>query len=612
MKDIKTKFYIFLLLVFSIQCYSSSRNNLFNLKYYLEIPDSNNIPTVTKNSNGTVTLTFTNSILTNLFKNYIISNFELAFPGGKNQILKIVYIIECDTQLIVNIANNYSTYFGRWEEVQPVQLLLLPNDFGGSSGTSQPELNFLRAQEAWNISTGDNVMIGIAEQTNVFQEDLLGKATNITGTNPPASSSGHGTQVALTAAASTNNGKGISGIGYNSTIKSSGMGYSGLIPLANSGARVINMSWGSCNNSPLSSQYGQLIIDQIWDSGVVVVAAAGNGAYSCPSLGATGYHYPASLNNVISVSGVGHRSEATSLTDGNRKDLIEDFDITISGQIYTDTHNDRVDLNAPSHDIYSVSGNNPLLYDHSFGGTSAASPFVTGTIALMFSANPCLFPNEVESILKLTAFKNDQLTQNLPYQGQMGAGRLDSFLAVDMAKDMQLSQGTVEIQNRIINRWNFNLRTAPFEIKLNNNDVTNIATIDFTARNNIEILNFGDYSPTSTGFIDLKVNSINGVCNTPIQIPTNKISNEKNKFYNNQNLNKLYPNPNKGIFTVNLNRDDLENITINIFNILGEIIYTTKSKVNSFEINIPNLESGIYLVKISNENYNETLKFIKE
>ncbi|GAL72662.1 hypothetical protein [Jejuia pallidilutea] len=63
---------------------------------------------------------------------------------------------------------------------------------------------------------------------------------------------------------------------------------------------------------------------------------------------------------------------------------------------------------------------------------------VSGTVALMLDVNYCLDPKEVETILKLTAVKIDTLPQNIQYYGKLGAGKLDAYEAVKMAKDMQI------------------------------------------------------------------------------------------------------------------------------------------------------------------------------
>ncbi len=610
-KNIISLTFIFLFTMLSYAQTSSAK------KYYIEIPNHENLPTILKNGKN-IKLKFKKLKLNTLFEKFNINYFELAFPGAKNKVLQDVYIIECDPKLINEISKNFSIDFGRWEEMIPRQLLYTPNDLSGTISTpqlTQSELTFIKAPEAWDISKGDGVFLGNSEGAYNLQEDLIGKITNMTPSNIGFT---HGTQVATVAAGNTDNNLGIASSGFNCQIITS---YSSMIALANNGARAINMSWGSCNDRPLESQYDQLLMDELWNMGVVLIAAAGNGQYSCPTLGPTGYHYPASLNHVISVTSVGHRFEPDDIQigHGDRKDILENFNVDIPPGIYKTTYNDRVDISAPGSDIVvpkSINNDSEIVPNEYYysGGTSFAAPMVMGVVGLMFGANTCLFPDEVESILKLTAVKNDTLTLNLPYQGLIGAGRLNAFDAVDMAKDMTLPFGSVEVKNRIIDRWDFILKTSPYEINLINNLVTNNATLNFTARNDIDILS-GDYNPTNSGFVDLKINAALADCNSASQ-NSNPARTSSNNYENQTKAIslkvQLFSNPNKGIFSINLGKVPKSDIEVGIYDVLGKLKYNTKIRNQVFEINLPSLPSGIYLVKLEGENYDETVKFIKE
>jgi subtilisin family serine protease len=61
------------------------------------------------------------------------------------------------------------------------------------------------------------------------------------------------------------------------------------------------------------------------------------------------------------------------------------------------------------------------------GGTSAATPFVAGTVCLMLSKNPDLTPAEVDSILELTAVDRGAPGKD----NDFGAGRIDALAAVN-------------------------------------------------------------------------------------------------------------------------------------------------------------------------------------
>ena len=67
------------------------------------------------------------------------------------------------------------------------------------------------------------------------------------------------------------------------------------------------------------------------------------------------------------------------------------------------------------------------------------------------------------------------------------------------------------------------------------------------------------------------------------------------------NMNGLgvYPNPNKGTFTVDFSRvSSLEEFSVAVFNINGQLVYHTTTSQNQLEINLSNV-TGIYFLKVS-------------
>merc|ERR1712078_336533 len=135
-------------------------------------------------------------------------------------------------------------------------------------------LDLINAQGAWDFSTGNSsVVVAISDQNySVNHEELQGKVVYYDSTN--TSSQSHGTAVAITAAGSTNNNLGKSSIGYNSTLALYKMNYNDVIAASYAGYRVINLSWTSgCSYN----QYVQDIINEVYENGTFIIAAAGNG-----------------------------------------------------------------------------------------------------------------------------------------------------------------------------------------------------------------------------------------------------------------------------------------------------------------------------------------------
>jgi len=80
--------------------------------------------------------------------------------------------------------------------------------------------------------------------------------------------------------------------------------------------------------------------------------------------------------------------------------------------------------------------------------------------------------------------------------------------------------------------------------------------------------------------------------------------------YNKNGLG-LYPNPNNGKFTVTIDKQKSNEIFINVFDVIGKSVYSGRTTDSETELNIPNLKTGVYFVTVTGENFNESLKFIK-
>ncbi|TGV02556.1 S8 family serine peptidase [Flavivirga rizhaonensis] len=621
----KTNNNIFLALFFLIGSIAFGQENF---SFYVEIPDVNKIPVMTHSASG-ARMTYSktqNRELDKLVNSYKIYNCKKVFDNSNKSSLQNIYLIECnDLKLMNQLYDRFKQFYPRVEDAS-AQTLYVPNDFGttgGYTGIDQEELNYIRAPETWDlldIANGgsNNVIIGIADNDfNTNHEDLLNRIEVVYGNNNPnatgTNNANHGTYVSSMASANTDNGIGMSAIGFYAKIyaaaKSRSDGLDALSQMA--GVKVVNASWGLSSFSPPSIT--PIVYEGINDRGVVVVAAAGNGLDSGSN--STNYYIPASYKDVISVSAVGHKNYIS----GSTETFVDSHAYLKNGQIGSYQHNDSIDIVAPAYGVLVANrewGGPYGQYNQDYYGTSFAAPMVSGTVALMFDVNYCIDPKEVETILKLTAVKIDHLPQNIQYYGKLGAGKLDAYEAVKMAKDMADAFGTVEVKDRILYRpWFYKLETAPYEIKMTNNDVTGGSKLKFNARNNIEVLS-GDYHPSTGGYIDLSIDSNLALdCLPPPSSSKNtktKINSiEGNILESSENRLLVFPNPTTGALNI-INKDGLNEITIS--DITGKSVYHVKDlNYNQLQINMSKFNSGIYFIKIRTKTgYIIDRKIIKE
>jgi len=252
-----------------------------------------------------------------------------------------------------------------WAEVDGiVEPLFTPND---PWFADQWNMVRVQAPQAWRVTTGSSITIAVLDTgVDLDHPDLANKIIsniNLSSSTTVDDGYGHGTHVAGVAAAMTNNGIGVAGLGYSSTIMNikvlgdDGVGYwswiaQGIIWAADNGAKVINLSLGGSSGSTIVES----AINYAWNKGVVIVAAAGNYGNSVPC-------YPAYYTNCIAVAATNRLDELAGFSD----------------------YGDWVDVAAPGVGIIStyLSTSNG---GYSFmSGTSMASPHVAGLAALVFT-----------------------------------------------------------------------------------------------------------------------------------------------------------------------------------------------------------------------------------
>ena len=238
------------------------------------------------------------------------------------------------------------------------------------------------AVEAWVKTTGADITgagirvavldTGVTTDNSDISANVVARA-NFSDSAPPAGEDlvdyyGHGTHVAGIIAA-TKDGAGVSGVCPDCDIldgkvlNDNGSGATssiakGISWAVNNGAKVINMSLGQ----RVSSRTLENAVNDAWNKGVVIVAAAGNA-------GTQAKIYPGAYPNVIAVAATDNRNVKASFS----------------------TYGKWVDVAAPGVNVYSTFPKHPFaLSGRSEGydvasGTSMASPIAAGVAALVWS-----------------------------------------------------------------------------------------------------------------------------------------------------------------------------------------------------------------------------------
>jgi subtilisin family serine protease len=170
----------------------------------------------------------------------------------------------------------------------------------------------------------------------------------------------------------------------------------GVLYAVEQGARVINLSLGFEGHSRVV----EYVAAQANAAGVFLVASAGNQGV------ATSVHFPASLPTVTAVA---------ATDDADLKAPFSNYGGYIS-------------VSAPGVGIISTY----LFQGYAvWSGTSMAAPFIAGAGALVLDAGLADDPADVRSAIEHSSAKLSHVGH--PYEGLMGAGRLDARLLVALS-----------------------------------------------------------------------------------------------------------------------------------------------------------------------------------
>lgn len=317
--------------------------------------------------------------------------------------------------------------------------------------------------DVWTDYAGAGVVVGVVDDgVQHSHQDLDGNydtgrdydAVDRDGNATPSALGGsqqaHGTAVAGLIAAE-NNGSGVVGVAYEATLVGYRMSYSGSGPARQEidllsrqfEVDVSNNSWtftslfaDSFLRTYFQAHHSALADAVTWGRGglgTVVVFAAGNSREDGDNVNA---HNLQNARETIAVAAINHNGEPAYYSTPGAAILVG---APSSGDGQGITTTDLVG----SGNGYAGSSDTTGL----FGGTSAATPIVSGVVALMLEANPGLGYRDVQEILAYSARQISPFAATVTENGavdwngggllashDVGFGLIDAHAAVRMAE----------------------------------------------------------------------------------------------------------------------------------------------------------------------------------
>lgn len=269
----------------------------------------------------------------------------------------------------VNLDDFEVTADFSYEVIQP----LPPVDFSPEALASLQGFGLTARQISGGIVDGDGsgVIVGILDsgiQAHAQFDDVYIVHIDLAGGGVDGEGAAHGTSVASIITGS----EGIAPVAELFVVRvlnDEGLGNSyhvaeGIVQATDMGVKIINMSLAVYQDSALLRQAVQYAVDR----GVILVAAAGNDGYDRMP-------YPAAYSEVLAV---------TAIDASGRHAVFPN-------------QSSEIDIAAPGVAVLTAKED---LGTTLFTGTSAAAPFVSGTLAAMMSANSDRTPKQTVELLK--------------------------------------------------------------------------------------------------------------------------------------------------------------------------------------------------------------------
>lgn len=363
---------------------------------------------------------------------------QIAPSAQENSVSNIDDIHVVKTRGTVSVAELEKKYEAL-PEVEYAELNYVAQTLDTPNDTEYPNmwsLSKIQMPQAWSVTHGSHNVIVAVVDTGIdynhpdLPADIIKGHDYSQEDEDPMDDNNHGTHVAGTIGALTNNGTGVSGInwqiqlmavkvlaGANGGTNALTNVSQGIIYAVDHGAKVLNLSVGA--TLPCSyTQYMQDAVNYALAHGVTLVVAAGNN-----NIDTAGFT-PASCAGVINVAATGPDDERANYSDFGSL-------ITIAapgGNVATISHFPLTTANpecisSPTRHLCLIESTIPNNQYALYQGTSMASPHVAGVAALLLAVNPNLIPDQIKNILVSTG---DPISTDKPISGR----RLNAYRAL--------------------------------------------------------------------------------------------------------------------------------------------------------------------------------------
>lgn len=341
---------------------------------------------------------------------------------------------------------------------------LIPNDplfanqwhllnTGQGGGTAGEDAN---VTGVWEAYLGTGVLIAIVDDgLQRTHPDLAARYVaaasydfNGNDADPtPVGNDAHGTAAAGVAAGSGNNSLGISGAAPGASLAGlrliaaavNDAKEASALTFALADVDIYSNSWGPSDTGQQLAGPGPLTLAALEQGvtngrdglGAIYVWAAGNGLQSDDNVNYDGY---ANSRYTIAVTAIDNTGRQSWYAEPGAPILVA-------------AHSNGGTLGITTTDLVGTAGYNTASsgaggdYTNTFGGTSSATPLVSGVVALMLEANPQLTWRDVQHVLIDSARRNDPSDADWTQNGsgrwvnhKYGYGAVDAEAAVALAE----------------------------------------------------------------------------------------------------------------------------------------------------------------------------------